>query len=209
MMKSHEALRITLLCEDRMQEQFLTAICEEHGWQVIDRHVAPAGLGAGSQWVRKQFPERVLYHRRWRRENRALLVAIDGDNVGLAGRCEECNAELTKQGKPGRAEDEAIALLVPTWSIETWILFLYDRRVVPEQEKSKDLVPNRLKARKARGTLIPARGTLKSDTIRQVMQAWVQGAEHPELPSLTAGRIEVERLKNVELLTTRLHRPPK
>jgi hypothetical protein len=99
-MTRSEPLRITLLCEDRMQEQFFATICEEHGWRVIDRHVAPLGRGAASQWVRKQLYERTLLHRKWRRENRALLVGVDGDNVGVSGRREELNAELHSRGAP-------------------------------------------------------------------------------------------------------------
>ena len=187
MTRNSRALRITLLCEDRLQEQFFVTVCEEQGWQVIDRHVAPRGHGAASQWVREQFSERVMYHRRWPREQRALLVGIDGDNMGVSDRNTELDAKLRATGEQGRRMDEAIALLVPTWSIETWILFLHDGQVVPENQPSKEHLPARYKADKERGTL-------KSEVIRQVRVAWTRGDSHPDLPSLEGGRAEVTRL---------------
>lgn len=186
-MARSEPLRITLLCEDRRQEQFFASICEEHGWRVIDRHVAPRGRGSAEQWVRKQISTRVQLHRRWRRENRALLVGIDGDKVGVSRRREELDTELRDRGLAPISSGEAIAVLVPTWSIETWILFLHHGQVVPETEESKDLVPARLLADKDRGTLT-------TPAMRQVRLAWARGDLHPELPSLTEGRAECAQL---------------
>jgi hypothetical protein len=186
-MARSDPLRITLLCEDRMHEQFFAAICEEHGWRVVDRHVAPRGRGSAEQWVRKQIYERVLQHRRWRRENRALLVGIDGDKVGVSSRRDELDSELRSWDQPAIAAGEGVAVLVPTWCIETWILFLHDGQVVPEDQDSKGLVPARLLAS-------PKRGTLTSQAIRKVRLAWAQGDMHPDLPSLTDGRAECAQL---------------
>ncbi|HYO65769.1 MAG TPA: hypothetical protein VEU33_06770 [Archangium sp.] len=170
-----------------MQEQFFVAVCEEQSWQVVDRHVAPRGHGAASQWVREQFSERVMYHRRWPREQRALLVGIDGDNMGVSERQLELDMKLRAHGEHDRRMDEAIALLVPTWSMETWLLFLHHGQVVPENQKSKGLMPAKYKADKERGTL-------KSEVIRQVRAGWTRGDRHPDLPSLDDGRSEVARL---------------
>jgi hypothetical protein len=177
-----------------MQEQFFASICEEHGWRVVDRHVAPRGRRSAEQWVRKQIYTHVLQHRRWRRENRALLVGIDGDKVGVSSRWEELNTELRNRGQVPIASGEAIAVLVPTWSIETWILFLHHGQVVPETKKSKELVPAKILADKDRGTLT-------TPAMRQVRLAWARGDVHPELPSLTEGRAECARLALTRLET--------
>jgi hypothetical protein len=186
-MAKNEPLRITLLCEDRMQEQFFAAICEEEGWQVVDRRVAPKGIRSAEQWVREQLPTWVLQYRKWRRENRGLMVGIDGDKVGVPGRRDSLNARLRGQGQAAMDPGEAIALMVPTWSIETWILYLHHGELVLESEQSKDLLPARLRAQE--------HGTLTRQAMRDVQSAWSRREVHPDLPSLEAGWAECRRLK--------------
>jgi len=67
-----------------------------------------------------------------------LIVAIDGDNKGVGARKIELAAELASAGVPPREDDEAIALFVPTWSIETWLALLSSGAAVAETEPLKD-----------------------------------------------------------------------
>jgi hypothetical protein len=179
---------ISLLCEDRLQEQFLEGLCKERGYWIVRRDVAPSGEGSGADWVIQRFSRRVLEHRAFGREQRGLLVALDGDNQGCARRLARLDEMLREKGLTPRAEDERISILVPTWSIETWVLFLHDGTEIPEDEKSKEHRGlARLTARKWR--------TLKRDASLAVTTAWFNGQDSAKLPSLSEGRREARRLK--------------
>lgn len=52
----------------------------------------------------------------------AILVMIDGDNFGLTRRKQQLDEALRDAGELTRAPQEPIVILVPTWSIETWLL---------------------------------------------------------------------------------------
>jgi hypothetical protein len=47
---------------------------------------------------------------------------IDGDNLGVQKRKEQLEAALREGNEPPRAANEPVVLLVPTWSVETWLL---------------------------------------------------------------------------------------
>lgn len=127
--------RVALLGEDVAHRQFLRRICEKLGWKIVDEAFSPRGHGAASGWVIQQLPERLNEIRA--SPGLGLLVALDGDNVGRAGRqaalhraCEALNV--------GPVQDkDAVAVLVPTWSLDTWILYFHKDLVVPEHTKSK------------------------------------------------------------------------
>lgn len=50
-----------------------------------------------------------------------LLVMIDGDNEGVERRKRLLDEMLRTHGEPLRGPVEPILVLVPTWSIETWL----------------------------------------------------------------------------------------
>jgi hypothetical protein len=112
--------RIVLLCEDRLHESLVRRFCDAHGSRLERVFVAPKARGAASAWVLAQYPARVAEFRS--RANAqpqlALLVMIDGDNVGLVERKRELDGRL--QDKP-RRQEERILIWAPTWSVETWI----------------------------------------------------------------------------------------
>lgn len=119
------ARRVRILCEDRRTERFLCKLCAAHGVEVLDVHVAPAGRGAASAWVRSQYAKLTQSRRAKNfQHNLGLLVHIDGDNVGVAGRHAELDAQLVAQGLAKRQADEPVAILAPTWCMETWLLHL-------------------------------------------------------------------------------------
>lgn len=183
---SREKLRVEILCEDRMQEQFLESLCKRRGWVVVRRHVAPRGTGAASAWVLERFPHLARpYHRPPPR--RALLVAVDGDNQGPLRRRGQLDEKALTRGQSGSVQGaKAIGTLVPTWSIETWHLFFLTGAVVPEHEKSKDKLSSRFLAQQW--------GTLKSEAIREVLDGFENGEPPAALPSLADAQGEVRRL---------------
>ena len=117
--------RVRLLCEDHRSERFLVRLCEQHGIRVLEVEVAPKGRGSAADWVRKRYPEAV---RKRRSKNfqagLGLVVHIDGDNEGVVVRKAQLAAGLEEAGQAARAAEETVAVLVPTWCIETWLLHL-------------------------------------------------------------------------------------
>ena len=152
--------------------------------------VAPKGHGSAEQWVRKQLPEEARKHRRQAnyQAHLALVVMTDGDCTGVVGRQAAFDAELSSQGQDERQPSERIAYLVPTWSIETWLAGLCDVATelggVDEVTAYKDLAAFR--------RLLDA-GRV---SVRLAVSAWTPSrpAEDATVPSLLAGRRELERL---------------
>lgn len=139
-------MRLRVLCEDRKTENLVRRLCD--AWGVPSRDVrvsvAPSARGAASAWVNKNYCSEVLAFRAvasFQREL-ALLVVIDGDNVGVRGRVRDLEEQLEVQVKRRRSveprgADERIAVFVPTWSVETWLLWLSGARDVHEGQSYK------------------------------------------------------------------------
>jgi hypothetical protein len=131
--------RLTIVCEDRLTERFLRRLCERYGAQVLDVVVAPFGKGAASNWVKQQYPTYVKRRRaKGYQQQLGLLVCIDGDDKGTATRQRELAQQLESAGLPARTPDEPVAILVPTWSIETWLAYLCGKPALHEAESVKD-----------------------------------------------------------------------
>lgn len=186
--------RVMLLCEDRAHLEFLEGVCEACGWSVVgDPEVQPKGKGAASGWVIKRLPDRLRELRSGAYPGLGLLVAVDGDNRGRVNRLGAIRLECERQGVSVLDPSDAVALLVPTWSIETWALFFCKGVVVPENRQSK------LKAvrlfRKAPKGLVPddvPRGW-KPDHLERLLTGFLGVDSHPELPSIDASRAEIAR----------------
>jgi len=65
-------------------------------------------------------------------------VAIDGDNKGVSVRKLELDRELVNAGVEARTPSEPIAVLVPTWSIETWLASLVNSSAYDESRPLKE-----------------------------------------------------------------------
>ena len=119
-----DRVRIVLLCEDRAQERLLRPQCRRR-WGRDPRVIPlPAGKGSAEAWVRSQYAREVRLLRAKGQENVGLIVVTDGDNVGVATRKAALATELQRASLDARSQEERIAICVPTWSIETWILGL-------------------------------------------------------------------------------------
>ena len=118
-------VQIVLLCEDAQHEAFVRRFLSATGWKTRTLRVekAPAGRGSAEQYVRRQFPRELKAHR-LRHVNQALVVILDGDLVGVAGRIRQLNEACETAGIDARTPDERIAVFVPTWNIETWFSYL-------------------------------------------------------------------------------------
>lgn len=171
-----------ILCEDRRTERFLRRLCERFGVQVLDVQIAPSGKGAASAWVRQHYADEVRHHRaRNYQTSLGLLVAIDGDNVGAAERMRELAEALAAANEAPRRASEAIAVFVPTWSVETWLAALVGRPVDEASPQKDNLAVSEFWRD----------GPAESRAIRAAVAGW--GAD-AALPSLLAARSEAARV---------------
>lgn len=171
--------RIEVVCEDRAHEAFVKALLEVLG---VDRRriyprIAPRGRGAASAWVIQQHSQQRDRANQVREQQRRLgfVTIIDGDDRGCAGRL----AELDAAAGSSRPRDARVAILVPTWSVETWVLWLGCFAVDESASLKEILSPPELISK-----------------VRDVVKSWNQPkpGEAAKVPSLTAARAELRRL---------------
>lgn len=120
-------VQVLILCEDQQQEVFARRFLDRAGWSTrrlrVDR--APSPKGSAEQYVRKRFPVELSAYRSSRfRVTQQLVVLIDGDRSGVAGRLDELDQACRSSGVQPRQQDEKVAIFVPTWRIETWFAYL-------------------------------------------------------------------------------------
>lgn len=130
--------RIEVWCEDHAQERFARALLTGHfglDRRRITFHIAPSGQGSASQWVSLKYRDALRLARVKRHQQRlGFLVIVDGDNVG---RIERMRALA---GAPDvRPDADRIAIWVPTWSIETWIMWLAKEPVEPPLDEARSI----------------------------------------------------------------------
>jgi hypothetical protein len=176
-----------LLCEDEEQRDFFLPILKRRFGRVHVEPIKP-GQPGGFSFVFQSYARLVKgLMRRYPQEARGLVVVVDGDTDGLARRLRELDQRLEEAGYEKRNAKEKIAACVPCRNIETWEFWLCGRRDVNE---SKDYKAD-LQAEKRRDAMIS----------RKAAQAWfdqlseeVKKKEKGQLPSLAAGRVELDRL---------------
>jgi hypothetical protein len=175
-------MRIRLLCEDRAQEGLADRFCAARGIRIVKREVAPNGKGAASAWVLARYAKSAQAFRALANAQPSLgmLVLVDGDDRGVRDRMTTLARKLEGSpkgaGRP-RGGSERIAVFVPTWSTETWVLWLAGHRDVDEVTKYKH----------------DPRVSACSVGSGAALDQFLRG-EAPGLPSLMEARTEVRRL---------------
>ena len=109
-----------VLCEDKQQSVFIRRFLRRKGWQPNVGKL-PAGQKSGEQHVRENYPR---YLKKARNGNRALIVMIDGDNLGADKRVRQLEEACREQGVAARDKKDAVAVFVPEPDIESWIYHL-------------------------------------------------------------------------------------
>ena len=185
--KNNQRVRLRVLCEDRETARFVEQLA--HRWGIGARQreidVHPQSRGSGEQHVQRHFGSAVTAWRRVRHENVLLLIVIDGDNHGIARRRNELSRQLRDSGADPIAENDPVAIIVPTWHIETWIAWLCGHRPIHEAQRYKlDEPLGRDVARKIDS------GEYSS---QRAIDAWNPPApdESTHVPSLTDARKEL------------------
>jgi hypothetical protein len=119
-------VRFTILVEDRTLERLVRHCLLE--WGASSREIRvlplPAGRGSGKQWVDREYPIQVRAYRRRAFENIVLVVGTDADEQTVQQRAQRLAGTLRDAGCDARTDQERIAIWIPKWNIETWLLFL-------------------------------------------------------------------------------------
>jgi hypothetical protein len=119
---------------------------------------------------------------------------MDGDNADPVRRKAELDVCLQDQGMGPRQADERIAIPVPTWSIETWLLALLGESV-DEATSQKREFERRYPGKEERSALRDA--AIAWDSLRRRVAAlrWESGADRiSSVPSLADSKIEMRRI---------------
>lgn len=174
-------VRVHILCEDRTHEHFVRGLCEHCGLSPVRVLVAPKGRGSAEAWVRQQYPNEVRLLRQYKDERVALIAITDGDKVGLSQRKNDFAGALAIKGVPPRKIDERIAILVPTWSIETWLMWLCGIDDIKEDTTYKN------SAKFMQASASPTRAAGEFFSTPRVN-------ENAQVPALQDARIEMQRL---------------
>jgi hypothetical protein len=135
-MMRRRGVRVVLLVEDRSLERFAREVLLQLGFHRCEVRVIeyPAGRGSAKQWVEKRYPTEVkAYRREANHQQVALLVGTEADEKTVADRFRLLASKLTDAGHAERNDTERIALWVPKWNVETWILHLSGEDVGEEK----------------------------------------------------------------------------
>jgi hypothetical protein len=189
---SSRRLRLHVLCEDEVHRQFIERLADRFGIGPRQRQInASPNSVAADAYVLQNYAEAVSLWRAERHDaNVGLLVVIDGDTRGVARRRQDLAKKLKDAGMDPIALADPVAILVPTWHIETWIGWLSGHRPVDEQTRYKV----------DRGALPPAahemaRKIKNGDyTPRGAVQKWTPSkpGEEEQVPSLSDARREIK-----------------
>lgn len=118
-------VQLVLLCEDTQQEAFARRFLNKAGWSTRRMRVERGQSGSAEQFVRERYPmELGAYRSKAHQVDQALIVLIDGDNRGVAGRLDQLAAACRGENVEPRKEAERVAVFVPTWNIEAWFAYL-------------------------------------------------------------------------------------
>ncbi len=81
-------------------------------------------------------------------ENVGLIVIIDGDDQGVAGRKRSLHQACSDREVAPPGDGDCVLVCVPTWNIETWLAFLQGevvdetRRDYPRLDRPRDCEPH-------------------------------------------------------------------
>jgi len=175
-------LSVTVLVEHSRTRSFMRELLKSLGFhpRKVRFQTAPSGEGSAERWVVKRYPPEVQVLRTKKHLTSMRLIAVrDGDKDGLVVRKAGFDLELEAQGKERLQPAEKIALLVPTWSIETWLLALLGEDDIEESKTLK--------------TRFDRRASSKKKDIRAAAIEWPTELGSG-LSSLTDGRGELQRI---------------
>jgi len=115
--------RVSVLCEDNLHKRFLMRWLEHRGIKLLDADVAPSAKGSGSAYVKNRF--QLFVKKAKQKANQAglgFIVVLDGDAAGLVAQKTVLEKLIAGDVTLQFTFENRIAALIPTWSLDTWIL---------------------------------------------------------------------------------------
>lgn len=130
--------RVTVLAEDRRQQQLIFRYLRRIGLEIHAMRLLLPSAGSGEQWVREQFPKELSeYRRRSARAETKLIAVTDADTLSVEERLAQLDGRLRDDGVDlVRMDNEQVVRLIPRRNVETWLLCL-NGIVVEEGEDYK------------------------------------------------------------------------
>lgn len=179
---SRPEVRIVVVYEDEPHGKFVRQLTRKLGLR--PERLEPCG-GCSNVLDRFVVELKAMRHRMKYQHNLGLMVVIDADDASIVPRIRDLEerVRISDTGGP-RGATERIAYIVPALEIENWYVHLCVPAERPVDE-GKDYKPE------------PVWKELEKDlaaTARQAVDAWVRADKKGEPASLTAARLELERL---------------
>jgi hypothetical protein len=179
-------LRCELVCEDVEQEKLIRPLLARVLRCKVK--VAPRKPAGGATFVLGRVAEAAKYLRQRPNETVALVIVIDGDELGLRGRLRDIGDRLSAAGLDPGELDERMVTFVPSRNVETWELWLSGRRDLNETTDYKH----------------EAERVLGAGSRRVLVDAWLvqlspddAAEERMKLPALAHARLELARLRQM------------
>lgn len=151
--------RITVLCEDMAQYDFIKAYAKSLG---ADKRIDRITQAYNNASVLHYYPKAVISYRRSATENIMLVVMIDADEKTIQERLKEIDKKLdiekARLNQPTRSDNEKILLFVPIRNIESWFHYTLTGAIDIETKKGID------------GKLISYKDQYKNQDINEVVE---------------------------------------
>ena len=123
-------MRTVIICEDTQQECFARRFLYGMGWK--NQHLrivkSPSAKGSAEQWVKDRYVNELGYYHKTQ-ITYAIIAIVDGDTIGVEGRIKQFEKTCIERGTQIRSDSAAVAIIVPTRNIETWIHYLQGKQV--------------------------------------------------------------------------------
>jgi hypothetical protein len=137
---SDRIAEIVVLCEDPLHFTFVNAYLGH--WKVatgkITKNQGALGSGSGQQHVIARFPDELSRQRRnVVRRRAALIVIVDADTEPVEQVEKTMFAKLKDAEQPPPQGSEAVAILIPKRSVDTWIEYFRTGQRVSEDVSYK------------------------------------------------------------------------
>jgi hypothetical protein len=134
-------VNLVILAEDLRSARFLRQYAARRivHPRAIETRICHSG--SADQFVRNSFPDEVKKQRwcvRGQIKKAALLVHVDADTGTVAAEHQLLAKALNDAGELGRTASERIAVVVPKYSIETWIHGLSEVSVDEDYDYKRD-----------------------------------------------------------------------
>ena len=171
---------MVVLCEDDLHKRFLMRWLAHRNIQLVDAEVAPSSKGSGSAYVKNRF--QLFVKKAKQKANQAglgFIVVLDGDNVGFAAQKLDLEKRIDTDETLKSTFERRIAALIPTWSIDTWVLAICGSEII-EITKTTDQTKRSIDDEKVR------QAALNFDSYRRVLPA--------HLPAMVDAQLELRKL---------------